>query len=1782
MLAADLITTLRGVFPAEESSNLIAALRQDPLVWQSLHEDSFLEKVLKKAKSDPGVWRPAELALLAMGVDLSVTLLQSDLQHISDSALGILAASKFEETVDTRLIPATLSQASMIALGMREKAASEGSISHIIESILPPNSGEYKNTFQVWRTPLACLNGMIPDSKDLLSTLLPKQGSRIRIEWISHIILSDPEPYEVQVDTLYGLMTQLSLGIQVGWLIDLNRIGKRTIVVELAKRIIEERKGTALKDGKLSDMAMFKGDQYANRVMETQYLAELEQLAENTDAARQLLDSASEGLKSWIHDLDQQKEWIDPDTASENVYPSQNLDEENPVAQIMKTGALKEEPEKRIEVVKAAAYRLVDLIHSDPDSIFPRYALGWQPIEIVRKLSNLALYKEAFFCAEGFITLRPADTKLISSACDLAGKMGDPNKAVEYAGLLVLFDPENIKWRRNLAEKYQAAGDLNRALEERQKLLTLTDQPDIKDWLLVADTAIQAGSLDKALDACNAVLAAEPENDLALAYLGKALLENGDVDESISTLSKSTQLEPGRAKTWLWLAEALDRKGEKEKSLETLRSAVIAAPNSVEANYAIARACIETGNQSEALPYLRKSAKLSPDSLPVVIGLVKTLDSLGHGADARTAVEAAREKWPGDHELAYLHGKILAESGEIEKASQVLEVAIQDKPDELRWYLDYAQLVFGEEGAYILGQKQGPAQEKLDVLIPALEKATQAEGADSRAGVLLGESYLAAGEPQKALNAYQETIDDPALKEMGWLWRNRAGLARAALSLDKTDMALTALREASVLKPDSDMILRSLSDAYASAHLIPDSTAVAKQVLHLRPEDPGTLRWYADQMRKNGNFKEALEALSTAKTVDPENSEIHLSIAEIEFSKGDPEKSRAELNAILDLGCSNSCELERGARIALQLEDPNLAQAFLERSIALDPRDSNEMRPVLAGIYRSLGNPQPGLEHISLSIQAEPDNPSLYVFQADLLSDLGKAEAALKSLEQAKALLGKQGKDIPSSDQNIQPLLPAAWKNTLADSAISKRFMKYYRDCGDYPSAILNAEEAVAKDPQDLDLRFNSILLTFSALSDDKVLEFTKDEALSIKHDQKNQIALADLNSIYASLVSTRANLLMERDQVKDAGYIIERAIEKLPSSQILQYSRARYLRLAGHYREAQEAFEQALSKDVDQADSISTKQLRLDANWELDGYWKAVTALNLGQWERANRYFQDYQERFARSPRSHLGRAMFLIVAAENQKFFEFLGSTVHAPGSNYLAPAAFDEFVRELQLSSRNTNPALVKRWETRGKAIFKPDLSVVKALAMLPKNSNDAGAFISVLKDLKNVNAMLQVAQKFPEDAQVLANLAINLMDSNPESSYKAAVRAHDLDPENPVLAALVSQCAEACADLPGAINFMDICLLDWSEEPEWQMRAAKLNESNEDYANAIKHWKQVIVLKPGWIDPLIALGRDYLMNDDAPRAIEILEAARKIDPNSVELYMILARAYESAGQLPEALDNAAYAGQLEGKSSEPLILCGEIAMSMGDLQRAQEFANSALSRNPESAKTILFASMVANRRKGPTASLEIIDHAINNGNNSVPVLLEKAALLQKLGKKNEAHDSLVSMAARVPDNPEVLSALAETQLSLGKSLEAVDSAHKSLSLDPEQSDMHLLIGIYQGKNGQLDLAVDHLSEALRIDPSNVEAYLTLANIQKDQRDFAGAKKTYEEAVKNCPDEPLPYYQLAMMLKESKDYSGSEALLRKAAVLAPEDVNIKRQLGAIIALNLVHNAQEETRTL
>ncbi len=83
--------------------------------------------------------------------------------------------------------------------------------------------------------------------------------------------------------------------------------------------------------------------------------------------------------------------------------------------------------------------------------------------------------------------------------------------------------------------------------------------------------------------------------------------------------------------------------------------------------------------------------------------------------------------------------------------------------------------------------------------------------------------------------------------------------------------------------------------------------------------------------------------------------------------------------------------------------------------------------------------------------------------------------------------------------------------------------------------------------------------------------------------------------------------------------------------------------------------------------------------------------------------------------------------------------------------------------------------------------------------------------------------------------------------------------------------------------------------------------------------------------------------------------------------------------------------------------------------------------------------------------------------------------------------------------------------------------------------------------------------------------------MAKTYQERRETKEALETYQTAAKVAPKDYRPYYNAALLLRDSKDYLNAETMLRKAAELAPDDVNIRRQLGAVITLNLIHNSQE-----
>jgi len=240
-------------------------------------------------------------------------------------------------------------------------------------------------------------------------------------------------------------------------------------------------------------------------------------------------------------------------------------------------------------------------------------------------------------------------------------------------------------------------------------------------------------------------------------------------------------------------------------------------------------------------------------------------------------------------------------------------------------------------------------------------------------------------------------------------------------------------------------------------------------------------------------------------------------------------------------------------------------------------------------------------------------------------------------------------------------------------------------------------------------------------------------------------------------------------------------------------------------------------------------------------------------------------------------------------------------------------------------------------------------------------------------------------------------------------------------------------------------------------------------------------------------------------------------------------------------------------------------------------ALQYAQQAWEKSPVDVDAILLITEVLDRSGRIQDALIILEKMDDVVVSSETLGMQQARLIWKSRGAKNALPVMQELMQRFPEHAEILNLLAEVQAECGTVNEAVHTATISLKIRPEQPSMHLLLGRLHRGTGQLDQAVHHFGEAIRQSPANIDAYLELGRTYQEQRQQMQAVRVYQQAMKISPDDYRPYYHAAIALRETKDYQGAEALLRRAVQLSPDDVSIRRQLAAIVALNMVYHSQE-----
>lgn len=802
----------------------------------------------------------------------------------------------------------------------------------------------------------------------------------------------------------------------------------------------------------------------------------------------------------------------------------------------------------------------------------------------------------------------------------------------------------------------------------------------------------------------------------------------------------------------------------------------------------------------------------------------------------------------------------------------------------------------------------------------------------------------------------------------------------------------------------------------------------------------------------------------------------------------------------------------------------------------------------LAGYQRSKGKLDQALNVVGQMRHKFGSQSWIELIEAETIHAKGESERAFELLKE----LSENNQLVPEIKQ--LNFIPAEWVSLLQENANADSLIGALAfETGNY-QRVLEQLELSKKD------------------SSCKVLAIEADYALGCGKETLGYLDVSPQDvSIYqeSGLTAQIAELLMDSDQLERACRIIDHAVEMYPEDTTLALVESRYLAATGDLIGGEQLFDQALqklSKISKLTDAKSTLTIRnlIKAAVELKCWGEAL------DWSKVLSAAQPKNLSIVK-----LGLQV-LVFALEFSFLTEKLGITQHMQMDAESIRTIRDELSGLLVKVEAQKN-ADIEHWIARAKVALDPTQANIRRLALITPEAGDIAAMMIALHKSGQTSTALQLAKKQEADANVLYATAFCLKDSDSAQAIEVLNKCQKLKVVQPWSYALSAALYQQTGGTYSAINEIEEALQYWPEESQWHVNAADYWQSTGDQQNVVAHLENAVKLTPENPNTQFLLGKAYLYNKETAKAIEVLEPVSKQEVNQYEVWETLAEAYYQLGNSAKSLNAAERASSINAFSVKPYLLGAKINLDNGETKKGLEQAQKAVKQDSQNAEglVLLAKAWLANGDK--LQALQCLEKAVHAKNASVQVMIDHALLIKEINGAANAKPLFESLVQQYPDNLELINLLAEAQLACGDKTGAEITAHRSLKLQEYQPRIQKFLGKLELEGGHLDQAIHHYSQAIAQEPQQVDVYLDLSNAYQQQRDYDSALKTLKVAIDLAPSDTRPVMAAVNLMRNAKDYANAEALLRQAAEIAPSDLNIRRQLGAVIALNMVHSSQE-----
>ncbi|HUN23827.1 MAG TPA: tetratricopeptide repeat protein [Anaerolineales bacterium] len=363
---------------------------------------------------------------------------------------------------------------------------------------------------------------------------------------------------------------------------------------------------------------------------------------------------------------------------------------------------------------------------------------------------------------------------------------------------------------------------------------------------------------------------------------------------------------------------------------------------------------------------------------------------------------------------------------------------------------------------------------------------------------------------------------------------------------------------------------------------------------------------------------------------------------------------------------------------------------------------------------------------------------------------------------------------------------------------------------------------------------------------------------------------------------------------------------------------------------------------------------------------------------------------------------------------------------------------------------------------------------------------------------------------------------------------------------------AQTAVAGADDTTAITQFQAVLVEEGAKDEEKVAAyqglAGIYEGQDDYAQAVKAYDNLLTLQPENYDALQARGKAHLQLGNYEQAISDLKGSLQGDVANADGYYDIGQAYLNLGEYDDAIENYTLALDNSSDTEEQADILAQRCFAkseLGDANGAMEDCNAAIDKNANLAIAYAYRSDLHSELGDDASAISDAELAVSMGSDlsdGTRSALQHSLALAQLNTGDyencisNATGSIELEGADSPDAARTYGIRGECYLQLDDAKSALADFEQAIELG--KTDVPALSGFYlkraraYSELGEDALALADAEAAAGIATDDVDAaraYNTMGDIYYYQKDYVTAEAKYLQASALRSDYALYYENL-----------------------------------------------------